>query len=351
MPHNIDGTAENPGDCSDTDTVEFYIINVELESNNTAGQDDDIVVRYSTNPAGRPTIPCRARVQGLGSGSINVVLKNKAGGGDLRFPGATDTTKTLSLPSSGAWVAFNISGQVKSTAMKDAIIEARLNAADGPICAEEDLTVLWVDNYALRDGQDDSFSADNDSQIKPDPALLGSQSLVGDYITPATMARVVEIGADVNPSSFDDYIEFKRDNIADFLAYQELPQAPIIVPNKTHLNIPRNPNGGNDPMSSGNFDGLASSAGRIYDFDSPGHESTTLPNLPAGIIMYYRYNFLEYTTYNGVRCSDDFAWFARVSTRKTTPPGSAAYDFYTRPDHLDDNSAGSGPTSMDVDTE
>ena len=38
VTYNIDGTAENPGDCSDTDTVEFYIVKVEFECVDDWGQ-------------------------------------------------------------------------------------------------------------------------------------------------------------------------------------------------------------------------------------------------------------------------------------------------------------------------
>jgi len=60
------GTGEAEGyECSAS--LNVCAVEVNLEINDTLEQDDDIVIRYSTNPAGRPTIPCRARVLGLGS--------------------------------------------------------------------------------------------------------------------------------------------------------------------------------------------------------------------------------------------------------------------------------------------
>lgn len=134
---------ENPQNESNTlfkceDVVCLTVLKVELEINNTADETDDVVCRYSTNPAGRPTTPCRARIQGLGSGSKTIVLTSTK----VLFPSATDTTRTLSLPSSGAWVNFTTSGQTESAAKDDALIEAHLDTATGAVCGSEDLAEL-----------------------------------------------------------------------------------------------------------------------------------------------------------------------------------------------------------------
>ena len=134
---------ENPPNKSNPlfkceDVVCLTVLKVELEINNTADETDDVVCRYSTNPAGRPTIPCRARIQGLGSGSKTIVLTSTK----VRFPSATDTTKTLLLPASGAWVNFTTSGQTESAAKDDALIEAHLDTATGAVCGSEDLAEL-----------------------------------------------------------------------------------------------------------------------------------------------------------------------------------------------------------------
>jgi hypothetical protein len=97
------------------------------------------------------------------------------------------------------WVNFTISGQVESSAMDDALIEAHLDTATGAVCGSEDLTVLWVKNTALRNTQNAAFSADNASEFKPTPAKLGKQQLVPPPTIPS-LAHVVEIGADVLPS-------------------------------------------------------------------------------------------------------------------------------------------------------
>ena len=110
------------------------VFEMEIEVNDTADEEDDVVCRYSTNPAGRPTIPCRARVRGKGSGSVPIVLS----GSKIRFSDDADTTTNLSLPEDGSWVSFENSGQIESTAKNDAVIEARLASATGSMCGSED---------------------------------------------------------------------------------------------------------------------------------------------------------------------------------------------------------------------
>jgi len=81
----------------------------------------------------------------LDAGSLTVVLKNKPGGGEVRFPEPADTTTTLSLPADESWVPFEVSGQVASPSMGDAAIELRRDSASGQLLGERALTVLWVD--------------------------------------------------------------------------------------------------------------------------------------------------------------------------------------------------------------
>lgn len=64
--------------------------------------------------------------------------------GRLRFTGENDTTKTLTLPADGTWVPFSISGQTRSAAVNDAIVEAHKDQADGPVLGTEDMTVFYI---------------------------------------------------------------------------------------------------------------------------------------------------------------------------------------------------------------
>jgi hypothetical protein len=84
----------------------------------------------------------------------------------LRFPEAGDTTKNVLLPASGKWVPFEISGEIGSAALKDAIIEARLASTcpDGGASAVGDLkgtkpaTVFWFDAASIQLTQGGNYS-------------------------------------------------------------------------------------------------------------------------------------------------------------------------------------------------
>lgn len=128
---------------------------VQIEINNTPAGNDDYITWA-------PTIG-RARIQGMtGGGPTVVVLTNDTAvppvGGDIKFapyagPGwplgwpanttATAATVTLSLPHSGAWVPFVVAGDFANPSEndKDAIIEAHLGVATGPVCATHPLMV------------------------------------------------------------------------------------------------------------------------------------------------------------------------------------------------------------------
>lgn len=115
--------------------------NMEIEINDSAVTDDDWVVRCSHSP--RHSIPCRIRATGSAAKDATVVLGNPDG--RLRFPGETDTTKTLTVPPSGSWVAFEISGNTASAAIGDAVIEAHCQTPTGPVMARKTATVVAVE--------------------------------------------------------------------------------------------------------------------------------------------------------------------------------------------------------------
>jgi len=62
--------------------------------------------------------------------------------GRLRFPNNADTTKTLILPSNGSWVAFQIFGNIASSAVGDAVIEAHCQSETGPVKVRKGVTVV-----------------------------------------------------------------------------------------------------------------------------------------------------------------------------------------------------------------
>ncbi len=113
---------------------------MEIEINNTPAIDDDWVVRCTHTP--RHFTPCRVRAIGAASGNSTVVLLNPDG--RLRFSNETDTTTTLSIPPTGSWVDFTISGAAASAVVGDAVIEVRCDGPTGPVLATRRVTVASV---------------------------------------------------------------------------------------------------------------------------------------------------------------------------------------------------------------
>ncbi|MDX1998298.1 MAG: hypothetical protein SF066_11315 [Thermoanaerobaculia bacterium] len=121
---------------------------IEIEVAKTPAQNDDVVQVKSTTPARRPKILARARAVGGPPADVTAVLTNPDG--RLRFPDAANTTKTLTLPRSGAWVDFELSGESASSAKDDAVIEAHCNSAAGPLCGSEQATVFTFDAASIK---------------------------------------------------------------------------------------------------------------------------------------------------------------------------------------------------------
>ena len=117
---------------------------MEIQVNNSATTDDDCVQLKCDHPASRHTVPCRIRVTGAAAGATDVVLSNPDG--RLRFPGVADRSTTLSVPADGSWVGFDVSGEMGSAALNDAVIEAHCRTATGGVVATKAMTVFWFDD-------------------------------------------------------------------------------------------------------------------------------------------------------------------------------------------------------------
>jgi hypothetical protein len=116
---------------------------VEIEINDTPVTTDDLVRLKCEHPAGRSMVNCRIRSTGGSANDATMVLTNPDG--RLRFPNAADRTATVTVPASGAWVGFQISGERGSDAIGDAIIEAHCHTADGALKGSKPVTVFWFD--------------------------------------------------------------------------------------------------------------------------------------------------------------------------------------------------------------
>ena len=111
---------------------------VEIQVNNTATANDDVVRMHCIHPPSTPTINCQIRLTSNEAAPVTVVLRDPTG--RLAFP--SNPTTTLTLPVSKAFVPFTISGQNPSAAIGDALIQAHVGAAAGPIAGTRAVTVV-----------------------------------------------------------------------------------------------------------------------------------------------------------------------------------------------------------------
>jgi hypothetical protein len=145
---------------------------------------DDLVLMKCTHPAHRHKVPCRIRVVGSVGSARTIVLTNPDG--RLRFPNDGDTTKTLTVPSNGSWVSFEISGETGSAAIGDAVIEAHCDTATGALSSSKSVTVVWFD------------------QAKIDVNVGGAYSLSGDtYKVSGANAVDYQAEARIRPAGVD----------------------------------------------------------------------------------------------------------------------------------------------------
>lgn len=120
---------------------------MDIEINNTATADDDWVVHCPHDP--RHALTCRIRTTGSPANDVTTVLTNPDG--RLRFPGQSDVNTTVTVPSNGSWVEFQISGNSGSSAVGDAVIEAHCQDAAGAVLASKGVTVVAVEREGLFD--------------------------------------------------------------------------------------------------------------------------------------------------------------------------------------------------------
>ena len=116
---------------------------VEIQINNTPTTNDDLVRLKCDHPAGRFKVNCQIRATGAGA-IRTVVLTNPDG--RLRFPESGDTTKNITLPGDGSWVPFQISGELGSSAIGDAVVEVHCQTATGALLSSKPVTVFWFDS-------------------------------------------------------------------------------------------------------------------------------------------------------------------------------------------------------------
>ena len=296
-----------------------------------------ILPRHSTNPPGRPTMPCRLRVTGWTEHDPTFHIS----GPKLKFgPDARDSlTATLSRTNI---YDFVVSGEVASESMNDAVITVRRDGPSGPVCTTAALTIVWVDPITIRSGTNETFSADNNSLVKPRTSRLGlrSVSFTGDFAT--TIGHVVEIKGDVHPMNLTVDLEFKRDVVDQSVSIVPLGGDVSYLTNS--LQIARTSPEAVDPMWPKLQDRFPFPFGHIYDIDVPGVLYHNFAAQQFGTRIFARYNFIQYACLDGIRCSDDFPWHANLAIQKGSETNTNALLTAARRGHPEDNSVGPGHT-------
>ena len=131
-------------------SVAVNVIGFEIEVNNTAATDDDYVqIKSELIELKDPkkdckhifTTPCQVKVTGYPPSDVAVTLVNS----DDRLGFPTDQKITLTLPASGTWVAFSMTGQEKSKKVGDAKIELHHGGESDPVCKKQTATVFYFE--------------------------------------------------------------------------------------------------------------------------------------------------------------------------------------------------------------
>ena len=211
-----------------------------------------------------------------------------------------------------------------------------------------------ADNIELMMGTD-PFDTDEDGNGIPDGITAtdwaahplwatNSSSTTGDAWI---VARRQDENGIVHPSDFPLDVAFARDCIDNWQAGGTTNGTPEVT--ICEIGCFRSPPPGNDNPLSVFQSRHPSSSGAIYDFDAPGFIAASLASQPDGLIYFQRYNFLQYATVRGLRCSNDFAWWARITARTQDPLNQYPTGIWSRPGHPSDNRAGAGSTTMGVD--
>ncbi len=348
------------GELIHEDRLRICVVGVVVDLNNTPDDDDDIVPKYSTSPAGRPEINARIKVVGANE-EVTAFIQNGLFGGTFRFPLITDLSKTFTLPSNGDWVDFSVSGQYYSTTMNDASVVASVN---GVPAYKEDGTVYWVDmSYKYTNA--DETSPNNDKRTNwYNLTELGDHYLGLMKKYPSGVGWGVEYKGTVYPSDFEletgNSLILTRDgeseSFLDLVDGSTDDHDGSLEGETFSGTFP-----GNDPSSTFFRDDFLSgdTIREIYDIDGYGLNASAIE--AEGMIQRRRVNFKEYAFFtdgvvdgngihtNAVRCSNDLEHYIRVTWIQMGPGVDGNWEpMLNTHTHwkTGDNEAGSGTTNL-----
>jgi hypothetical protein len=140
----VEMTLDSGIECHDE--IRYTIIKVDLLVNNTTAETDDYVVKEKPSGVRVTPIETPVKLEGPSGFSCKVKLSD-SGGGDITIK----KTDGSPYPAEGETVTVgtdlevHIFGTTPSNDLKDVIITAKTDKTGDRVCAEEDLTVIWID--------------------------------------------------------------------------------------------------------------------------------------------------------------------------------------------------------------
>jgi len=181
------GTVTVTATCgSTTKTFSVRIVAIEVQINNTAATNDDLVALKCDFPPQRFNVNCQARLLGPAAVAGNVVLTNPDG--RLRFPNPANTTVALTLAANGAFSAFQISGESASAALGDAVIQLHEDSATGFVITQKSVTVFSFDQAKITLNQGGNYAIVN---LPTGPSYTVNP---GNAVTFSSIARIRPAG-------------------------------------------------------------------------------------------------------------------------------------------------------------
>jgi hypothetical protein len=233
--------------------------------------------------------------------SVNVTLTLEP------VPGSMNAGSAVFTSNNSTTLTVNQAGKVKikGTSASSMLDKYRIRAsASGVDLATETFTVVQVTLSIRTNG---TVSNDNIGGIQYN-TVLGTLNL-GTFQSSGTGNQLwrngVELVGTISPSSYTGAVRLSRKIVGGHTYNGSANYLPAPVGDDTSDVTLRD----DDPQSGG-------SGGKVYDLDAPGVAPSAAH--PVGTILRMRVNFAQYAeSPQGYRLSPDFAWYHRISVKKT----------------------------------
>jgi hypothetical protein len=169
-------------------TVEITVVSLEIEVATNA-PNDSIVQLRSVHPPHQPTVGGTVRLMGP---QLRVVIVNPDG--RLAFPDPGNKLLDFEMAGDKSFQNFDISGQLVSANVGDAVMEARAGSVNGPIIATKTMTVFSFDPALLQVVQGSDYAIIDD-EAAPD-LLVKRYKPTGVGVTMMAQAAITPTGLD-----------------------------------------------------------------------------------------------------------------------------------------------------------